>query len=419
MAIKKIWLVNKYAMPPQLEPRPRTIKFAQYLRQFGYDVTVFGCSVMHNMNMDLINDDSLFIERDYPNLHFVHVKSTHYNKTAGLKRVLSEVIFHYNVVRVMKKMPKADLIIADTDALVSNPVLSYAHKNGIKYIKQVQDMWPDIFMDMGLIGANNPIMKYLWYRAKKNYKEVDAAVFSLTECFSYFKNKKWDSESGGPVDMSKVHYINNGVDIADFDRWQAENRLDDEDLKSNKRKIIYLGSVRLVNNVGQLIYAAERLQNLKDVVFLIYGDGDDRDRLIEYCQANKITNVIFKAKWTDPKYVPYILSQSYINILNYINSDFAKYGISSGKMFQYMASGKPIVCNINLPHCPITNNNIGIAHEMNSVDDYADAINALLTLSDEEYSQMCVRARETAKTYDYEHLTKQMVEVIKYIENAQ
>ena len=35
------------------------------------------------------------------------------------------------------------------------------------------------------------------------------------------------------------------------------------------------------------------------------------------------------------------------------------------------------------------------------------------------FSSPLVRARETAKTYDYEYLTKQMVEVIKYIENAQ
>ena len=30
-AMKKIWLVNHYAMPPELEPRLRTIKFAEYL----------------------------------------------------------------------------------------------------------------------------------------------------------------------------------------------------------------------------------------------------------------------------------------------------------------------------------------------------------------------------------------------------
>ena len=56
--------------------------------------------------------------------------------------------------------------------------------------------------------------------------------------------------------MEKVFYINNGVDLKDFNCWKSVNILDDEDLRSDKKKIIYLGSIRLVNNVGQLIKAA-------------------------------------------------------------------------------------------------------------------------------------------------------------------
>ena len=82
-------------------------------------------------------------------------------------------------------------------------------------------------------------------------------------------------------------------------------------------------------------------------------------------------------------------------------------------MFQYMASGRPIVCNINLPQCPITNNKIGIAHEMKDENDYATAIRSLLELPIEKYETMCKRSRETAKIYDYENLVKQMIKVIK------
>ena len=205
--IKNIWLVNKYAMPPKYESRLRTIKFAHYLQLSGYNVTILGCSIMHNMNLNLIEDDSLYIERQYDDLHFVHVRSLPYRGSAGIKRILSEILFHYNLVKVMKKMPKADLIVATTDALISNPVLDFAHKNGIKYVKELLDMWPDVFVDLGLISAKNPIMKYLWHRAKKNYIESDAVVFSLTGCFDYIRAKGWDIESGGPVDMKKIYYI--------------------------------------------------------------------------------------------------------------------------------------------------------------------------------------------------------------------
>lgn len=413
MEIKNIWLVNKYAMPPQYESRLRTIKFAHYLGQMGYKVTIFGCSIMHNMDIDLINDNSLFIEHYYNDLHFVHIRGLHYGKAANVKRLLSEVRFHYSFVKVAKRFEKPDIIVATTNAIISNPILKYAHKNGIKYITESLDVWPDDFVSFGLVSAKNPLMKYLFWRAKKTYAESDANVFSWIGCFRYFEQKGWDKGHDGPIDLRRVYYVNNGVDLDDFNRWKQEYKLDDTDLLSDKKRIIYLGSIRLLNNVLRLVKAAAILKSRTDVEFLIYGDGDDRESLIAYCKEHELNNVKFKAKWTNPKYVPYILSRSYLNVMNYISSDFGKNGISSSKMFQYMASGRPIVCNIDSYRCPIKAANIGIAHEMRDENDYAKAIETLLNLSVEEYEAMCKRAVEAAKEYDYKYLAKQMAKIIE------
>lgn len=410
--IKNIWLVNKYAMPPQYESRLRTIKFAHYLQEMGYKVTIFGSSVMHNMDLDLIEDNSKYIERQYGDLDFVHVKSCQYKKTAGVRRIWSEIQFHYRLVRLAKHFEKPDLVVATTFPIISNPILSYCHKHGIKYITEILDWWPDDFVDFGFIGKNNPIMKYLFKVAQNNYVKSDATVFSAEGREEYLKDKKWDKDQGGPVDLSKIYYINNGVDLNDFDTWVKQYTIDDDDLKSDKKKIIYLGSVRFANNIGQFIKAAELLQDRDDVEFLIYGNGDDREPLMRYCEEHQLDNVKFKNKWIDPKYVPYVLSQSYINILNYI-SGFGKYGISSSKMFQYMAAGKPIVCNVYIMYSDIVEHNLGVCHDMKSDQEYADAIRAILDLPQEDYQCMCKRAREAAKKYDYPYLTKKMVRIIE------
>ena len=412
--MKNIWLVNKYAMPPQYESRLRTIKFAHYLQKMGYKVTIFGSSVMHNMDLDLIEDKSKFVTKQYGDLNFVHVKSCKYKKTAGFHRVLSDVQFHYRVVKLAKKFDKPDLVVATSFPLFSNPILDYCHKKGIKYITESLDWWPDDFVDFGLVGKKNPIMKFLFWRAKKNYVDSDATVISCKGCHQYFIDKKWDKNQGGPVDLERVYYINNGVDLHDFDTWVKQYSIDDDDLKSDKKKVIYLGSVRLANNVGQFIKAAEQLKDRKDTLFLIYGDGDDREPLIKYCDEHQLSNVKFKEKWIKPQYVPFVLSQSYLNILNY-TSQFGKYGISSSKMFQYMAAGKPIVCNVNIMYSDILANNIGVCHDMENEKDYADAILSLLDMPQKEYEAMCMRAREAVKEYDYPYLTKQMADVIECI----
>ena len=408
-------MINKYAMPPQYESRLRTIKFAHYLQQLGYKVTIFGSSVMHNMGMDLIDDDSQYIERDYDDLHFVHIKTCMYQKTAGVSRIWSEIQFHYRLEKLAKKFEMPDLVVATTFPLISNPVLRFCHKHGIKYITEILDWWPDDFVDFGLVSAKNPVMKFLFWRAKKNYVESDASVFSIEGRIEYMKDKKWDKEQGGPVDLSKMYYINNGVDLHDFDTWVNQYTIDDKDLISDKKKIIYLGSVRLANNVGQFIKAAELLKDREDAEFLIYGNGEDREPLMEYCEERRLKNVKFKDKWIDPKYVPYVLSRSYLNILNYTKG-FGKYGISSSKMFQYMAAGKPIVCNVDILYSAIVKHKIGVCHDMENDDAYANAIKSILDLPKSEYDAMCDRAREAVKEYDYPYLTQKMVDVIKTLE---
>lgn len=410
--IKNIWLVNKYAMPPQYESRLRTIKFAHYLQEMGYKVTIFGSSVMHNTDIDLIEDGSKYIERQYGDLNFVHIKSCQYKKTAGVSRVWSDIQFHYRLVKLARKFDKPDLIVATTFPIVSNPLLTYCHKQGIKYITEILDFWPDVFSDFGLVSGKNPIMRFLFWRAQKNYIESDATVISCKGCHQYFIDKKWDKDNGGPVELSKVYYINNGVDLADFNKWKNEFLIDDDDLKSEKKKVIYLGSVRFANNVGLFVKAAEQLQDRKDVLFLIYGDGDDRDPLMKYCKEHNLKNIKFKDKWIDPKYVPFVLSQSYLNILNY-TANFGKYGLSSSKMFQYMAAGKPIVCNVDIMYSDILEHNIGVCHNMNDEKDYANAIQSILDMPESEYNSMCERARAAAKEYDYPYLTKKMAEVIE------
>lgn len=416
--VKNIWLVNKYAMPPQYESRLRTIKFAHYLQEMGYRVTIFGSSVMHNMDIDLIEGEEKYIERQYDDLRFVHVKSSQYKKTAGISRVWSDIQFHYRLVNLAKKFEKPDLVVATTFPLISNPLLKYCKKHDIRYITEVLDWWPDDFIDFGLMSAKNPMMKYLFWRAKKNYAESDATVFSIEGRIEYLKDKKWDAEQGGPVEMSRMFYINNGVDLADFDSWVNQYQVDDEDLKTEKKRIIYMGAIRMANNICQLIKAAEMLKNRDDVEFLIYGNGEDRKPLIDYCERKKLDKIKFKNEWLDPKYVPFVLSQAYLNILNYTKG-FGKYGISSSKLFQYLASGRPIVCNIDVMYSVIDKYNIGVCHEMKDEQDYANALITILGLSEEKYLAMCKRAREAVKVYDYPNLALQMAEVIKKIEDLE
>ena len=73
----------------------------------------------------------------------------------------------------------------------------------------------------------------------------------------------------------------------------------------------------------------------------IYGDGNERGHLEDYVRENNISNVVFKEKRIPLCEVAWVVSQATVNVMNY-QKNFGLHGVSSGKMFQYFAAGKPI-----------------------------------------------------------------------------
>lgn len=405
---KKVWLVNRYAMPPQFESRLRTIKFAHYLSQMGYEVTIFGASFMHNMNIDLIDNNESFIKKKYGDLNFVHIKTIGY-KGNGFLRFINLFQFHVKLYLNHKKFDSPDIIVHTALPPFGNILFYLARKLKAKYIVEVLDLWPESFVDLGLISKRNPILKWLYKSEKWLYKNADKVVFSIEGGKNYIVDKKWDLENGGSIDLKKVFYINNGVDLNDYENFKLNHKFEDVDLDNEStKKVIYLGSIRLANNLKELINAAEILKDDDTIRFLLYGDGEDRKLLEDYCKSKELKNIIFKQKWVDPQYVPYILSKSSLNILNYKSGDFGKYGGSQSKLFQYMASGTPICSNIKMMHCLINKYNLGIAKEFNTAEEYAESILSLLNIDDSSRLIMSRKMKEVAREFDYPVLTKKM-----------
>jgi glycosyltransferase involved in cell wall biosynthesis len=229
----------------------------------------------------------------------------------------------------------------------------------------------------------------------------------------YIIEKKWDKDQGGPIDLNKVFYLNNGVDLSDFDKNKELHKLIDPDLEDdNIFRVTYIGSIRHANNIRRLVDAAALLTEHKNIRFLIYGDGAEREHLEEFCKKQSLTNVVFKQKWIDPVYVPYLLSRSSLNILNYMQNDIWKYGGSQSKLFQYLASGKPICSNLKMGYCVITKYNLGLAKEFTDDLEYAEAILSFANMTVNEYEQMCRRAREAANEFDYRLLTKKLIDIL-------
>ena len=261
MEKKKVWLVSHYAMPPHLEVRIKTIRYAQILQERGYDVLLVTASTIHNTDINLITDNSLYIEKEYEGLKYVHIACSNY-KGSGLKRIVNMLQFQRRFKNVMAKFEKPDVIVADCNCINYRGLQKFAKKYGIAFVTEVRDLWPLSIVEYMGISDKNPVIKYLNGQEKRMYKNSDAIIFSMQGGRDYIVEKNWQKS----VDLNKIFYINNGIDVEEQQRQAKENAFSDPDLDDNSFKVIYCGSIRKVNNVGKLVEAAELLKEDKDVM---------------------------------------------------------------------------------------------------------------------------------------------------------
>ena len=405
---KIVWIINPQTGSPETVANPRYLELAKHFMEAGYDVITFNSSQREGVSIS----NGKYLEKQYGDFHFVHVLAPASNGKV-IRRMLSLFRFARNVRFVSKRFPKPDIILQNIHPPFDYPIVGLAKKLKARYIVEAWDLWPEDFVSFGLVKPNNPALKIAYAIEKRYYYAADEIVFTFLGAFDYLKRQGWMKDQGGRIDPVRLHYINNGINLERFDHDREAHPRFDSDLNDPSiKKIVYLGSISKANNVKTLLDAAAILKNNSEYRFFIYGDGSCRDDLIHYVQENHIDNVVFKEKEISYSECAWVVSRATINVMNY-EKGFGRWGVSSGKMFQYLAAGKPIVCNIDIRYDNvIENNNLGFAQEIDSPERFAEIIRWLAEQSSEEYSAMCTRVRETAKHFDYKVLAAEEIKLL-------
>lgn len=402
----KIWIIDHYSVPVKYYPLARNTNFAKYLMRMGHDVTIFAASTVHNSTKNLIEGKEKYIDIVEDGVRYVLVKCHDYSGN-GIKRMSNMVEFGMKLQGVCSNFPKPDAVISTSMTLFAcREGLKYARKNGCKAIAQITDLWPETIVAYGVAGARNPAVVYLRLIEKWIYTHADDIVFSMEGAYDYIVERGWQDK----VPASKVHHINNGVDLEVFNYNRDHFRIDDEDLDNpDIFKVIYTGSIRRVNNLGLLLDAAKKVQNPK-VRFLIWGDGDELPMLKKRLVDEGISNVVFKGR-VDKKYVPYIVSKADANMMHGDSGPLFRFGISPNKMFDYFAAGKPVLMSIPSSYNPVVDYDCGFVTDEKK--DISSIVDRMSLLDADEYRRYCDNSTKASRVYSFEEMTKHLLSIIQ------
>lgn len=85
------------------------------------------------------------------------------------------------------------------------------------------------------------------------------------------------------------------------------------------------------------------------------------------------------------------------------------------KMFDYFASGRPIIANAKMGHSIIEEYNCGVELNTNDPSELADKIIEFYQMPREQRLDFGKRSREAANAYDMPKLCDEMVRIVKKV----
>ncbi len=207
----------------------------------------------------------------------------------------------------------------------------------VPYIFEVRDLWPGIFIDLGVL-RNRYLIKMLEAVELFLYHKA-ALVVPVTHGFAK------DMIRRGIAD-DKIEVITNGVDLDRYKAGQGNtNQLRAElGIPEGKFIVLYIGAHGSSHGLQNVLDAAGSIQAERDIHFLFVGEGAAKKALVNSAKSRHLLNVTFLPGQPREKVVSfYHLSDVCLVPLRDV-AGFSTFIPS--KMFEIMACAKPIIASL-------------------------------------------------------------------------
>ncbi len=393
-----IWIFNHHALTPDMSGGTRHYDFAKELVKRGYSITIVASSFHYSKYKEMKEyGKNEYIIEGIEGIKFIWIKTPPYVGN-GLDRVKNMLSYSYKVLDIIPKLKlgKPDIIIGSSVHLFAvYAAYRLSQRYNTPFIMEVRDIWPQTLIDMG-ISKWHPFIIGLGWLEKFLYKKANKIISNLPYAYEHIEKF---------VPKDKVVWISNGVDLDNITYTPKE--------KSKKFVISYTGAIGVANNLTLLVEVAEKLQEEKDIFFRIVGDGAEKEKLKKLVNEKQLQNISIE----DPvakNEVSNILKSSDILYFNLKDSPVFNFGISSNKLFDYMASGRVIIFSTKAKNNPIKDADAGYTIEPDNLEQLEQTILDIYYLQQEERNTIGEKIRSYAEeNYSISVLTDKLKKLLE------
>jgi len=389
-----IWILNHYAHPPDLPGGTRHYDLAQELVKRGHRVVIFASSFHHYLHREVrLQPAEVWRIEDVNGVKFVWIRTPSYQHNDRY-RVQNMIAFAFHVWQLGRRLPKIAPEIKNPDVVIGSsphlltPLAAYAiaRRYRVPFVMEVRDLWPQTIIDMGELSAQHLITKALQLLERFLYHRAERIITLLPWAHEYI--------TACGVPRGKIVWIPNGVDLSRF-ASVADSHDSDEVFK-----VMYLGAHGQANALDVVLQAAQIVQNqgYSQIKFILIGDGPEKPKLKKLATELELKNVEFRDPVPKDK-IPEALQEANVFIFNLEKAEVFKYGVSSNKLFDYLAASKPVIFSVRSSNNPVEEAYCGLTVPPRDPQALAHAVMTLSQMPKEEREAMGRRGREYVEKY--------------------
>lgn len=291
-------------------------------------------------------------------------------------------------IKYAKSLETIDLLVVDNRRAVFPALLIKKIYKNCKMILDCRELYfaKEVKHLVGKIGC---------YIEKPGIKKADIVISANKE----------------RADVMYEYYKLRSVPLVFENLRQLEysNSFDEEKIRKKYEQYINDDEIRIISTSGCIVSRTSDVlvENIRRVdkkcklILVGENDGPDRVKIDNIIKEYNLKNVIILGKVNQDE-LKFLINNSHIGIVNYNQNDFNNKYCASGKLYEFIYEGIPVVTTTNPPLKRLCDEfNIGISDDL-----YADGINKVIA----NYEFYKKNATEYGKKHTVQANNKQLKE---------
>ncbi len=414
--MQTIWIIDHYSSEPQYGGISRQYDFARELGRRGYNVVVIASGFCH-FTHTYISEKAVKVSTIADRVHYIYLKTTSYESNGGFGRAKNMIDFLNKVVKyeaiIARRYGKPDVVTGcSVHPLAWVAAYRIARKYQIRFVAEVRDFWPRIWVVSGDKKAADPMVLFFGVIQRWAFLRADRIIYSM-----YHGDKYICGELGIP--RSKVYLIGQPMDCERFDENSKKTDLLPNEIREFMKDSFvcsFAGYYMTYEGVYVMLEALKQLEAKELPVKMIFvGSGHEKEGMERYIKDNKICNALVYDR-IPKEAVPALISHSDICMAHLEvkgHKEVYKYGVSKNKVNEYLYSGSCVLYGFLYKDDEVAESGGGMVFEPYDAEELAAKIEKVYRMSLEERRKFGINGRNyIRKNRSVKVLADRLLEVL-------